>query len=52
MPRSYFNFRSADTIVQHIQVYRQFFEKLVTGKPGDSLLSCSGSIIPSRDAAN
>lgn len=38
MPRSYFNFRSADTIVQHIQVYRQFFEKLVTGKPGDSLL--------------
>ncbi|RBP45455.1 UTP--GlnB (protein PII) uridylyltransferase GlnD [Roseimicrobium gellanilyticum] len=38
MPRSYFNFRSADTIVQHIQVYRQFFEKLVKGKPGDSLL--------------
>ncbi len=38
MPRSYFNFRSADIIVQHLQVYRQFFEKLVTGKPGDSLL--------------
>ena len=38
MPRSYFNFRNADTIVQHIEVYRQFFEKLVTGKPGDSLL--------------
>jgi [protein-PII] uridylyltransferase len=28
MPRSYFNFRNADTIATHVQAFRGFFEKL------------------------
>jgi [protein-PII] uridylyltransferase len=28
MPRSYFNFRSADTIAAHVEAFRKFFDKL------------------------
>ncbi|MFZ4765716.1 MAG: hypothetical protein ACOYMN_12245, partial [Roseimicrobium sp.] len=28
MPRSYFNFRSVETIAQHVQAFRRFFEKV------------------------
>lgn len=38
MPRSYFNFRDAATIVRHLRLYRQFFRKLVEDDAGTGLL--------------
>lgn len=38
MPRSYFNFRSADTIASHIEAFRGFFQKLDTADSRGCLL--------------
>ncbi|HSJ01367.1 MAG: [protein-PII] uridylyltransferase [Verrucomicrobium sp.] len=38
MPRSYFNFRSPDTIAFHIGAFRDFFQKVAKGATDDSLL--------------
>ncbi|MCE9518394.1 MAG: [protein-PII] uridylyltransferase [Verrucomicrobia bacterium] len=38
MPRSYFNFREAAVIAQHLRVFREFFQKLAEGKAGAGLL--------------
>ncbi len=38
MPRSYFNFRDAAVIAQHLRLVREFFQKLVEGKADAGLL--------------
>ncbi len=38
MPRSYFNFRDAAAIAQHLRLFREFFQKLAEGKANAGLL--------------
>jgi [protein-PII] uridylyltransferase len=38
MPRSYFNFRNAETIAVHIEAFRRFFTKIDTDDSRESLL--------------